>query len=85
MFNEVLPAEDVLPRAYEHARNILKHKPMTVRLFRPTLLHQIKRLFLDNLSHGLMMEAMAAVAEFPSEPMPEVLTPSEIAARDAGS
>jgi hypothetical protein len=27
---------------------------------------------------------MAAVAEFPSEPMPEVLTPSEIAARDGG-
>ena len=56
---------------------------MVVRLFRPTLLHQVKKLFHENLSHGLMMEAMGAVADFPDAPMPEVLTPSEIAARDA--
>jgi enoyl-CoA hydratase/carnithine racemase len=78
LFNEVLPAEDVLPRAYEHARKILEAPPMTVRLFRPTLLQQAKRMFLDDVSHGLMAEAMAAVAQFPDKPMPEVKTPSEL-------
>jgi enoyl-CoA hydratase/carnithine racemase len=83
LFNEVLPAEEVLPRAYELARKILAAPPMTVRLFRPTLLQQVKRMFLDNLSHGLMMEAMGAVAQFPDKPMPEVKTPSELAAETA--
>jgi enoyl-CoA hydratase/carnithine racemase len=80
LFNEVLPANDVLPRAYEHARRILERKPMVLRLFRPTVLQQVKRMFAESLSHGLMMEAIAAVAEFPDAPMPEVKTPSEIAA-----
>jgi enoyl-CoA hydratase/carnithine racemase len=80
LFNEVLAAGDVLPRAYALARRILQAPPMTVRLFRPTLLQQVKRMFLDDVSHGLMMEAIAAVAQFPQAPMPEVRTPSELAA-----
>jgi enoyl-CoA hydratase/carnithine racemase len=83
LVNEVLPAADVLPRAYELARKILEAPPMTVRLFRPTLLQHVKRLMLDNVSHGLMMEAMAAVVEFPQRPMPEVKVPSELAAEAA--
>ena len=78
LFNEVLPADQVVPRAYELARKILESPPATVRLFRPTLLQQVKRLFLDNVSHGLMMEAMAAVSEFPKKPMLEVKVPSEM-------
>ena len=35
------------------------------------------------VSHGLMMEAMGAVIDFPDAPMPEVKTPSELAAEDA--
>jgi enoyl-CoA hydratase/carnithine racemase len=65
LFNEVLPQEKVLDRAYELARQILKAKPMTVRLFRPTVLQQVKRLMLDSVSHGLMMEGMAAVSDWP--------------------
>jgi enoyl-CoA hydratase/carnithine racemase len=80
LFNEVLSADEVVPRAYELARTILKAPPMTVRLFRPTLLQQVKRMFLDDVSHGLMLEAIAAVAQFPDAPMPEVRTPSELAA-----
>ena len=38
---------------------------MVVRLFRPTLLQQVKRLFLDSVSHGLMIEGMAYAAESP--------------------
>ncbi len=80
LFNEVLPADQVLPRAYELARKILEAPPMTVRLFRPVLMQQVKRMFLDAVSHGLMAEALAAVAHFPGEPMPEVKTPSELVA-----
>lgn len=66
LVNEVLPQDQVLPRAYELARLILRNnKPMVVRLFRPTLLHQVKRMFLDNVSHGLMMEGMAYAAHSP--------------------
>ena len=65
LVNEVLPQDQVLPRAYELARYILTHKPMVVRLFRPTLLQQVKRLFLDSVSHGLMIEGMAYAAESP--------------------
>jgi enoyl-CoA hydratase/carnithine racemase len=65
LFNEVLPQADVLPRAYELARYILTHKPMVVRLFRPTLLQQVKRQMLDSVSHGLMMEGMAYAAQSP--------------------
>jgi enoyl-CoA hydratase/carnithine racemase len=79
LFNEVLPADEVLPRAYELARKILQAPPMTVRLFRPVLLQQVKRMFLDGVSHGLLAEALAAVAHFPDQPMPEVKTPSELA------
>jgi enoyl-CoA hydratase/carnithine racemase len=65
LVNEVLPQERVLERAYELARHVLRAKPMVVRLFRPTLLQQVKRQFLDNVSHGLMLEGMAAVANYP--------------------
>ena len=65
LINEILPQADVLPRAYELARFILTHKPMVVRLFRPTLLQQVKRLMLDSVSHGLMMEGMAYAAHSP--------------------
>lgn len=65
LVNEVLPQDKVLDRAYELARQILTNKPMTVRLFRPTVLQHVKRLMLDSVSHGLMMEGMAAVASWP--------------------
>jgi enoyl-CoA hydratase/carnithine racemase len=85
LFNEVLPADQVLPRAYELARKVLEAPPATVRLFRPTVLQQVKRLFVDDLSHGLMMEGMAAVSHFPDRPMPEVKTPSELTKTTGGN
>jgi hypothetical protein len=38
---------------------------MVTRLFRPTVLQQVKRLMLDSVSHGLMMEGMAYAAASP--------------------
>jgi enoyl-CoA hydratase/carnithine racemase len=80
LFNEILPPDQLLPRAYELARKILEAPPATVRLFRPTVLQHVKRLFLSGVSHGLLAEGMAAVSYFPQTPMPEVKTPSELAA-----
>lgn len=77
LVNEVLAADQVLPRAYELARQILQAPPMTVRLFRPTLLQHVKRLFLDGVSHGLMMEGMAWTAQPPPKPIRIPKVPSE--------
>ena len=65
LVNEVLPQDKVLDRAYELARHVLRANPMVTRLFRPTLLQQVKRLMLDSVSHGLMMEGMAFAARSP--------------------
>ena len=75
LVNEVLPREQVLPRAYELARQILQSPPMTVRLFRPTLLQQVKRLMLDSVSHGLMMEGMAWGSHWPQNQINVPSTP----------
>jgi len=65
LVNEVLPQDKVLDRAYELARHVLRANPMVTRLFRPTLLQQVKRLMLDSVSHGLMMEGIAFAARSP--------------------
>ena len=54
---------------------ILKSPPMTVRLFRPTLLQQVKRLMLDSVSHGLMMEGMAWGSHWPQNQINVPSTP----------
>ncbi len=77
LVNEVLPQDQVVERAYELARQILKAKPMTVRLFRPTLLQQVKRMMLDSVSHGLMLEGMAAVASWPDGDIKVPRVPSD--------
>jgi hypothetical protein len=75
MVNEVLPRENVIPRAYALARQILKSPPMTVKLFRPVLMQQVKRLMLDSVSHGLMAEGLAFAAEWPQSRIKEPVTP----------
>jgi enoyl-CoA hydratase/carnithine racemase len=65
LVNEILPQDQLLPRAYELARRILEAPPMTVRLFRPALLQHVKSLMINSLSSGLMMEGMAQVVDFP--------------------
>jgi 6-oxocamphor hydrolase len=79
MINEVLPQDKVLDRAYELARLILRAKPMVVRLFRPTVLQQVKRQFLDGVSHGLMIEGMAYAAASPDQDIkvPRVFSDTE--------
>lgn len=64
--NEVLPADSVLPRARELAKLILEKPPLTVRYARTLLTQELKKITLDNLSHGLALQGLAANEYWPS-------------------
>ncbi|KLL12353.1 enoyl-CoA hydratase/isomerase family protein [Protofrankia coriariae] len=60
--NEVLPAEQVLPRAREIAENIAAKPPLARRYTRVALTRELKRLMHEQLSLGLVHEALAALS-----------------------
>ena len=57
--NEVLPKDQVLDRAWEHAREIVKRPPLVLRYTRELFTAGLKRVFLDELTHGLGRETYA--------------------------
>jgi enoyl-CoA hydratase/carnithine racemase len=59
--NEVLPAEQLLPRAYELARQLAALPPLTRRYARVALTHRMKRLLDEALGYGLALEGLAAL------------------------
>jgi enoyl-CoA hydratase/carnithine racemase len=65
LINEVLPADQVLPRAFDVARHILRAPAPAVQLFRPTVLQDIKQKMITSVASGLMFEGLAQAAEFP--------------------
>lgn len=59
--NEVLPADKLLDRAYEHARKLAVMPTLTTRYARVAVTHRIKRLIDENLGYGLALEGLAAL------------------------
>jgi len=58
---EVLPPDDVLPRAWELARTLARATPMTLRYTRLCLTMQLKRQLHDFLGYGLALEGLAMI------------------------
>ena len=61
MVAEVLPKEEVLGRAREHARRIARKSDTTLRFTRALLVHPIKKQMLELLGPGLAYEGLAAL------------------------
>jgi enoyl-CoA hydratase/carnithine racemase len=63
--NEVLPKDQLLDRAWELARELVKRPPLTLRYSRQLFTNPLKRAFIDELGHGLALETYAQRAFFP--------------------
>jgi enoyl-CoA hydratase/carnithine racemase len=63
MVNEILPREQLLPRAWELADQLMKQNPLVLRYTRLMFTQPLKKASLDLLGFGLALEGLAAVHE----------------------
>ncbi|WP_264766416.1 enoyl-CoA hydratase/isomerase family protein, partial [Nocardia macrotermitis] len=63
---EVLPKDQVLDRAWELARELVKRPPLTLRYTRQLFTHELKRAFLDQMGQGIGFETYAQRRFFPA-------------------
>jgi len=61
LVNEVLPPENLLPRAYELARQLAALPPLIRRYTRVAVTQRLKRLFEEALGYGLALEGLGAM------------------------
>ena len=62
---EVLPPDKLLARAWELAADLERKPPAALRNTRAALTHHIKKRLLEELDHGLALEAVAVLASRP--------------------
>lgn len=65
--SEVMPADQLMARAYELAGEIIKRPPLTVRYARVAMVQHLKKLMLENLGYGLALEGLGAVDHWPTQ------------------
>jgi enoyl-CoA hydratase/carnithine racemase len=65
--NEVVPKDQVLARAYEHARKLAAKPTLTLRSARMLMTHELKQTMATAVSMGMMTEGLAGVDFWPSE------------------
>ena len=61
VINEILPHNQLLPRAWELAEELVKQPPLTLRYTRVILTFQLKRIMQDMLGYGLALEGMGVL------------------------
>lgn len=66
LVNEVLPREQLLPRAWELAEQLAQRPRLVLRYSRVLLTQHVKRLLHDLLGYGLALEGMGVAAETPN-------------------
>lgn len=66
--NEVMPREELLPRAHELARRIKERPQLAVRLTREAVLQHLKSRMQNELGYGLALAGLAAVDHWPHAP-----------------
>jgi enoyl-CoA hydratase/carnithine racemase len=63
LVNEVLPCQDLLPRAWVLAQQLAQRPPLVLRYSRVLLTQHVKRLMHDMLGYGLALEGLGIAEE----------------------
>jgi enoyl-CoA hydratase/carnithine racemase len=63
---EVVPPQQVVPRALEVARELAKQPDTTLRYARAAITQRLKALLLDGIGFGLALEGLGAYASWPT-------------------
>jgi enoyl-CoA hydratase/carnithine racemase len=61
LVSEVLPRDEVLPRAWELARRLVAQSPLVTRYTRVAFTQTIRQLLVANQGYGIMLEGMACI------------------------
>ena len=67
LVNEILPRDELLPRAWELAEQLLQQNPLVLRYTRQIFMQPLRKQALDLLGYGLALEGLAAVHESSGE------------------
>jgi enoyl-CoA hydratase/carnithine racemase len=75
--NEVLPADQLLDRAWELARSLRTVPALSVRFTRSLTLQDVRRRMLDDLGYGLALEGLDSAYQWMQAYAPDALAPFE--------